>query len=256
MIQLKWQKTELAEGYNVYQYVNGKWKKNSVKNGATNTSFRKKNTAKNTSYIYRIRAWRKFKGKTVLGKPSISISLSTKAPTVKGEFSKGSVYGPYLPEKELADVKRAVQIFKDSYLKSSMKDYDKIRTVFDYIRANCVYAGNTDKYPNTAWGCLVNGKAWCSGYARGAKALLDAAGIPCYYVHASKNSISPEHQWVQVKLGGKWYAMDCQGGFFLCGKSTMNACGLQWDSKGLPALSKNNHSKGGIFVEFEEFTIF
>ena len=51
---------------------------------------------------------------------------------------------------------------------------------------------------NTAWGALVYGEAQCSGYARGMKALCDAIGVPCYYVHANKKALNPSHQWNQV----------------------------------------------------------
>ncbi|MDL2258158.1 transglutaminase domain-containing protein [Eubacteriales bacterium OttesenSCG-928-K08] len=55
------------------------------------------------------------------------------------------------------------------------------------------------------------GEAQCSGYARAMIALLDAVGIECKYVHASKKAINPSHQWVLVKYAGNWYHFDPQG---------------------------------------------
>ncbi len=80
------------------------------------------------------------------------------------------------------------------------------------------------------------------------KALCDAIGVPCYYVHANKKALNPSHQWNQVKVDGKWYIVDAQSGYFLAGSKTWrNEIGMSWDTKGLPKCSGSNHKRGGFY---------
>lgn len=125
-----------------------------------------------------------------------------------------------------------------------MSDYDKVLTAFNYLRSNCRYAyrGWQYNYANTAWGALVYGEAQCSGYARGMKALCDAIGVDCRYVHANAKASNPSHQWNQVKVGGKWYILDAQSNGFLLGTNTwIKQAGMSWDTKGLPTCSKTDY---------------
>ena len=85
------------------------------------------------------------------------------------------------------------------------------------------------------------------------KALCDAMGIPCYYVHANAQSANPSHQWNQVKVGGKWYIVDVQGddsgdifgmgisyNYFLVSADTYRSLtGMRWDTAGLPSCKKD-----------------
>jgi transglutaminase/protease-like cytokinesis protein 3 len=172
---------------------------------------------------------------------------------VKGNYNSGSVYGPSLSTSKLSQVRQVVQSFKDNYITKGMSDYDKAWMAFCYLRANCDYAWRGWQYngANTAWGALVYGEAQCSGYARAMKALCDAIGVKCYYVHANSKASNPSHQWNMVRVGGKWYILDAQGGFFLVGSQTyQNMVGMRWDTKGLPTCSKKDHAKGG-FVSSE-----
>lgn len=112
-----------------------------------------------------------------------------------GDYNIGTVYGPSLTRAELDQVAAAVQQFVNSYDFASMNDYQKVRTAMSYLESNCSYADDWSKNrANTAWGALVYHKAQCSGYARGLKALCDAIGVGCYYVHADKNSSNPSRE--------------------------------------------------------------
>lgn len=108
-----------------------------------------------------------------------------------------------------------------------MSDYDRVLTAYNYLRSNCSYAykGWQYNYANTAWGALVYGEAQCSGYARAMKALCDAIGVDCRYVHADSKASNPSHQWNQVRVGGKWYILDAQSGGFLLGSPDMEEKG-------------------------------
>ena len=76
------------------------------------------------------------------------------------------------------------------------------------------------------------------------KALCDAIGVDCRYVHANAKASNPSHQWNQVKVGGKWYILDAQSNGFLLGTNTwIKQAGMSWDTKGLPTCSKTDYKR-------------
>jgi transglutaminase-like putative cysteine protease len=122
-----------------------------------------------------------------------------------GNYIVGSIYGPKLTQNELNEVNEAVKQFVGEYITSDMTDLDKIITINEYLSLHCIYAEDWSKNrANTAWGALIYHEAQCSGYARATKALCDAVGIPCYYIHADTGS----HQWNKVMIGENWYVVD------------------------------------------------
>lgn len=161
-----------------------------------------------------------------------------------GNYSLGSVYGPKLSQAELDEVADAVQTYMNSYDFSSMSEYDKVATAHDYLCNTCEFAPDW-RYnrANTAWGALIYHEAQCSGYARAMKALCDAMGVGCYYVHADENAINPSHQWNEVCIDGNWYIIDVQGNdksgfkaFYLLSDDTYAAIsGMSWDRSSVPA---------------------
>ena len=178
-----------------------------------------------------------------------------------GDYNVGSVYGPKLTKKELEEVKAAVKLFLSSYDFSTMNDYQKVETAHDYISAICSYAPDW-RYnrANTAWGALVYGEAQCSGYARAMKALCDAMGIGCYYVHADQYASNPSHQWNEVCVDGKWYIIDVQGNdkygyrmaFLVSDNTYASTCGMSWDRSAVPACPENYDKN----VEESEFGMY
>lgn len=128
---------------------------------------------------------------------------STMAPL--GNYSPGSVYGPKLTQKELEEVRVAVRQFVGENITADMTDLDKMIEINKYLSTHCQYAPDWSKNrANTAWGALIYHEAQCSGYARATKALCDAVGIPCYYIHADVG----DHQWNKVMIEGNWYVAD------------------------------------------------
>lgn len=122
-----------------------------------------------------------------------------------------SVYGPALTQEQLDKVAQYVSDFMNVAITPDMSDEQKIREAHNYMFRNVIYAETWSKNSaNTAYGALVNHAAQCSGYARAFKALCDAMGIECYYVHADATAFSPEHQWNIVKYEGQYYHMDTQ----------------------------------------------
>lgn len=87
-------------------------------------------------------------------------------------------------------------------------DYDKALYINDYLARNCTYVvGRDGGYPATAYGCLVEGKANCEGYAKAFRLLASEAGIRCAVV-IGVTSEGENHAWDQVEIGGDWYEVD------------------------------------------------
>lgn len=249
-IKIKWSQIAKAKGYQVYRYDGKTWKRlRTIQKGSALGCTDKKTKAGKT-YKYKVRAYSEVNGKRIYSNFSSVGAVTLKNPTVKGNYKAGSVYGPSLNNKELMQVRRVVQSFQSNYIKKGMSDYEKARAAFFFLRSNCKYARKGWQYngANTAWGALVYGEAQCSGFARGMKALCDAAGVKCYYVHANAKAYNPSHQWVEVRISGKWYIVDAQGGFFLVGSKTWrNSMGMSWNTKGLPKCSSSDYKKAGFF---------
>lgn len=160
-----------------------------------------------------------------------------------GDYTVGSVYGPKLTQEELDQVADAVQLFLNTFDTSSMNDYQKVSTAHDYLCNICSYAPDWSKNrANTAWGALIYHEAQCSGYSRAMKALCDAMGVGCYYVHADANSINSSHQWNVCCVDGQWYIVDVQcndssgfRAFFLTSDNIYATSGMSWDRSSVPA---------------------
>ena len=102
-------------------------------------------------------------------------------------------------------------------IRDDMKDYDKLKTVHDYIINNAKY--DVDKLPNEtsehnseiAYGPLFNGLANCSGYSDLAGVFLDKLGFKNFKVsvlaHEMKNS-DVGHVWNVIYYDNKWVHMD------------------------------------------------
>lgn len=118
-----------------------------------------------------------------------------------------SVYGPSLTQDQLNQVAQAVANFTTNYINDSMDNDTKIRTAYDYLVNNVSYIDwNQGEGANAAFGALVRGQAACSGYARAFKALCDAMGVSCYYIHSTGN----DHQWNMVEFNDGYYFVDVQ----------------------------------------------
>lgn len=244
-VKLEWYTAEKAQGYQIYRKNGKKWKKIKTITKGNTYKYTDKKVKKGKTYQYKVRAYSKVNGKTYYSSYGKIQKVALKNPTVKGSYYVGSVYGPALNNKELLQVRRVVQSFKNNYITTGMSSYQKALAAFNYLRSNCAYAWKGWQYnnANTAWGALVYGEAQCSGYARAMKALCDAIGVPCYYVHANAKAINPSHQWNEVKVGGKWYIVDAQSGAFLIGSKTWKNAGLAWNTKGLPKCSTTDYKK-------------
>ena len=59
-----------------------------------------------------------------------------------------------------------------------------------------------------AYGCLVERRAVCSGYAAAFQLLAARLGIPCRRVQGTETRTGAPHEWNIVELDGEWYHID------------------------------------------------
>lgn len=91
-------------------------------------------------------------------------------------------------------------------------DYDKEKYVHDYIINNCTYADPEEGHSvNTAYGCLVLGRASCEGYSRACQMIMNKLDIDNRLV--TGESINADgtyvgHMWNYVVIEGKGYFID------------------------------------------------
>lgn len=100
-------------------------------------------------------------------------------------------------------------------------DYDKALFVHDLLVMNCEYDEETYlKYSldindssdmaYSSYGCIVNRKAVCDGYARAYMLIMRRLGIECGYVHgtAVNSLVTGPHAWNYIKLDDQYYMVD------------------------------------------------
>lgn len=101
-------------------------------------------------------------------------------------------------------------------------DYLKCRKIYEYICASVAYDdesyaahregdSTTHNLSYTAYPALIEGKAVCSGYAHLFYAMCHSVGIPVRIVRGTAQGKNgwESHAWNIVKLGDKWYQLDC-----------------------------------------------
>lgn len=89
-------------------------------------------------------------------------------------------------------------------------DYDAVLYFHDEIIKRCRYDISGENMLS-AYGCLVDGKAICEGYAKALILLCSKYGIECMPVVGSckRENEQPEpHMWNLVKLEDSWYHID------------------------------------------------
>ncbi len=108
-------------------------------------------------------------------------------------------------------VEAAVTALLQQWNFANATDYEKIRTIYQYITetvrydyANLKNQAYTLKY--SAYAALFNKTAVCQGYANLFYRLALAAGLDCRII--AGHSRSESHAWNIVKLGGLYYNLD------------------------------------------------
>lgn len=94
-------------------------------------------------------------------------------------------------------------------IEQGWSDYDKVLYFHDSIILGCTYDDTADE-PYSAYGCLVDGRAVCEGYAKAMQILCTKAGIKCIPVAGKaydEGTVQP-HLWNKVMIDGEWTNMD------------------------------------------------
>jgi len=89
-------------------------------------------------------------------------------------------------------------------------DYDAVKYFHDEIIRRCKYDANAENMLS-AYGCLVDGRAVCEGYAKALILLCSEYGIECVPITGNtRNSegVVEPHMWNLVKLDDVWYHFD------------------------------------------------
>ncbi|MEE1553306.1 MAG: transglutaminase domain-containing protein, partial [Lachnospiraceae bacterium] len=118
-----------------------------------------------------------------------------------------------LDDKQLEIYNKAVSTIND-LITPDMSDYEKELAIHDFI----VQCASYDEahlnalgigLPNSdnPYGCLINGKAICSGYSTTFQLFMDMLEIPCKTIYATDFE-GDDHSWNIVQIGGSWYYVD------------------------------------------------
>lgn len=85
-------------------------------------------------------------------------------------------------------------------------DYDKLRSVHDWIINRTDYILTGPVYKSEADGPIIYGKALCEGYSKAFMYLVQSLGFDCVCVIGEANG--GPHMWNMVKMNGTWYHVD------------------------------------------------
>lgn len=141
-----------------------------------------------------------------------------------GDYQKLKIYRTVKPDK-IPEMEKKLEKAVELVVTKAEKrktDLEKALFVHDYLVKNCVYdtkaadafLGNSPDEPYgkdlnlsfTAYGCLVNNKAVCEGYAEAYQIILNRLGIPCGRVTAMLEDIPHVLNWVM--LDGRYSYVD------------------------------------------------
>ena len=88
--------------------------------------------------------------------------------------------------------------------------YDQILFLHDYLVVHTDYRDNS-RHCFDAYGCLIQGRAVCSGYAAAFHVLMNKLGVECGRVRGSSSSAltgEVSHVWNYIKLSDGYYFID------------------------------------------------
>lgn len=120
-------------------------------------------------------------------------------------------------EKRINEITEKVEEILNNLNVNDLEDYDKIKTVHDYIINNVKYdvdrnEVNDSKYESyNAYGPLFQGYATCNGYTDLMAIFLTKMGFDNYKIATTKDEISYSntgHIWNAVKVNDEWLHLD------------------------------------------------
>lgn len=136
--------------------------------------------------------------------------------TVISESGEINITINYLyTEEEISIINKKVDEIYTEVITTDMTDYDKIKTIHDYIVNHSKYdierndKDTSDYNSYKAYGPLIEGFATCSGYTDAMALFLEKMGIKNFKVATElmQKDISG-HVWIAVFLDNKWLHLD------------------------------------------------
>lgn len=118
---------------------------------------------------------------------------------------------------EIHDIDKGVDELINKLIKDNMSDYDKVKTIHDYIINNTKYdvtrnlTGDSKYSSYNAYGPLFEGYATCNGYTDLMAIFLEKLDIPNYKIATTADEISYSatgHIWNALKIDGEWLHLD------------------------------------------------
>ena len=168
---------------------------------------------------------------------------NTAALSFKSQKVNGTTYVTYSLQKNYtkSDMKTyydeantaANNIIKTLKISNMSSDKDKAKAIHDYLIKNCTYnndaTANDSQYITSymAYGCLVEKKAVCQGYAAAFNLLMHKAGISCIAdVGTANNGVNSgvAHAWNYASIDGSPLYYDVT--FDATGKDSSAYCGV------------------------------
>lgn len=104
--------------------------------------------------------------------------------------------------KQQFDAKIEEIVLRSEEFKSQ---YQKEKFFNDYLCDNTEYDENAPLC-QTAYGCLISGRALCEGYSRAFKLLCNQVGIKCDLIYGKSDG--ENHMWNCVNIGGQYNHVD------------------------------------------------
>ena len=159
------------------------------------------------------------KAKTTTTKKSSSSSSTKKSSSSsssKKSSSSSSSSKPSASTKSgrLSIAKTEAKKVAKQIFKSGMTDMQKAEAIATWLYTNVdpQHEQGTEEYKknfgNEAYAAFVLRKAACSGFCKAAMLLCTEGKLTCKHINANKWT----HQWLQVKIDGKWLELDGQLG--------------------------------------------
>lgn len=148
-------------------------------------------------------------------------------------------------------VKKVERVKKEVLSNVSGNNYNKMKFVHDWIIDNVKYDTTNSANTSDIYGCLVNRKVVCEGYARTFKYLMDELNIPCILISGTavdENGKTERHAWNYVYIKNAWYAIDTTWDDpIIIGRGTVDSSiQYKYFLKGKDTMSKNHTPIGEI----------
>lgn len=134
-----------------------------------------------------------------------------KCSRVKGFYEKPQIYrikSKFMSQKDFK--KKNEDVKKKFNKKFSGSNFEKAKKIHNWLIARVKY--KFSKYNQNIYGAF-QGECVCAGYCNAYKYMCDYNGVKCDAVYnryrVLSNLLKLHHGWNQVKIGKKWYIVDC-----------------------------------------------